>query len=124
MTFFGGTFFGGGFFGGIGTGTGGVDPSDGAGRRRPFKPTGLLDRPKKKEGRKEVSDRIEDSRQIQAEIAGKLAREFGEETIRLKKPEIVQMSAAEIDFEIGILLRKKIRTEEDDLVLLLLMAAA
>ena len=122
MTFFGGTFFGGGFFGGIGTGTGGVDPGDGG--RRPFKPTGLLDRPKKKEGRKEVAERVEDSRQIQAEIAGKLAREFGEETIRLKKPEIVQMTAAEIDFEIGVLLRKKIRSEEDDFILLLLMAAA
>ncbi len=131
--FFGGAFFGGGFFGSgtddaVKTGTGGIDPGEGH-KRVPFKPTGLVDRLRKatKEGRKEVEDRVDDSREIESEIAVKLAREFREETIRFKAeapPPIVKMTLAEIDFEIGVLLRKKLKTEEDDLMLILLMAAA
>ena len=127
-SFFGGSFFGGEFFSSpsgdssaIKTGTGGIDPGEGIRRRKlyqPFKPTGILDRPK----RKEVADRIDESRQIQAEIAGRLAREFGEETVRIEEGKrIEEMTSAEVDFEIGVLLRKQIKTEEEEMILLLLM---
>ena len=113
------------------TGTGGIDPS-GKGRKRvPFKPTGLVDRPKikLKQGRKEVSDRVDESREIQAEITARLAREFGEENqdaeatlIALQQQKrIEELNQAQIDFEIGALLRKKI--QEDELMLVLMMAA-
>lgn len=135
--FFGGEFFGGGFFGvnpsadTVKTGTGGIDPGEGH-RRVPFKPTGIVDRPKirLKEGRKEVSDRVDESRQIEAEIAGKLAREFGEENEAVTALEdqrqlmLAEMSQAQIDFEIGVLLRKKIKSREDELMLILMLAAA
>jgi len=106
------------------TGTGGIDTGEGAKRRYPsIKPTGLLHLPKK-EGRKEVQDRVDESRQIQAEIAGRLAREFSEETAALEAFQpIDEMSLAEIDAEIGLLLRRKLRTEEDEIMLLLLMTA-
>lgn len=106
------------------TGTGGIDPGEGL-RRFPAKPTGLLDRPKKevREGRKNVEDRIDESAQIAAEIAGNLAREFGDETQRQEAANIVEMSMAEVDFEIGVLLRKKIRNEEEEIMLMLLMIA-
>ena len=67
------------------------------------------------------------SAQIAAEIAEKLAREFGGENAALEalqERKIEELSQAERDFEIGVLLRKKLRNEEDDLILLLLMAAA
>lgn len=94
------------------------------GKRVPFKPTGLLDRPKKKAGK--VEGRVEEASEIQAEIAGRLAREFSEETLRLPSAEpspVAQMSLSEIEQEIGLILRKKIRTEEDEILLLMLMVA-
>ena len=123
------------------TGTGGIDPG-GAGykRRTIVKPTGLAAR---KDGRKEVEDRIDESREIQAEIAGRLAREFAEETQALEgeilkaraleeqellealeAKRIQDMTAAEVSEEIGILLRKKIRQEEEELLLMLMIAAS
>lgn len=129
--FFGGQFFGGGFFGAITpeetTTTGGKGDN-----KRPVlhtvKPTGLIDRPKLKAKDARVQDRLNDAAALEAEVAGKLAREFGEESDRLKESEqaqdIVQMSMAEVDREIAILLRKKMRTEEEEVVLLLLMVAA
>lgn len=106
------------------TGTGGIDPGEGLRRRRHIiKPTGTLHLPHK-EGRKEVIDRIDESREIQAEIAGRLAREFTEETARLTLPPIAEMSQADVDYEIGILLRKRLRSEEEELMLLLLMVAS
>ena len=106
---------------------GGASPTGGKGdnekgKKRIFRPTGLADRPKKPLSR--VDERAEDSSQIQAEIAQRLAREFGEDTIRLRPRPVVAMSPEEIDLEIGVLLRKKLRTDEDEIVLLLLMAAA
>ena len=112
------------------TGTGGIDPSHSQ-KRVPFKPTGLLTtKPKAKDAR--VQERIDDSAVIEAEIAGKLAKEFGEESAQIAKTEteateakaIVQMSMAEVDREIGILLQKKLRTEEEELTLIMLMAAS
>jgi len=104
----------------IKTGAGGIDPGDGL-KRRIVKPTGLLHLPKKK-GR--IEERIDDTRSIQAEVAGRLAREFSEESRLLDVPQtIVEMTMAEIDAEIGLLLRKKLRTDEDEIALLLLMVA-
>lgn len=90
------------------------------GRRSIYKPTGLVDRPS-------VQDRVEDSRQIQAEVAGQLARELRGEIEafeELAKQPVTRMTISEIDAEIGSLLRKRIRTEEDEIILLLLIAAA
>src|SRR3990167_5347633 len=115
-SFFGGAFFGGEFFNTaiepdttpVKTGTSGIDP------RRIVKPTGLLRVPRK-EGRKAVVDRVDESRQIQAEIAGKLAREFTEESERIwveaAPPPISLMTQAEISREIGVRLRKKLQDD-------------
>lgn len=108
------------------------DNAGGKESRHPsFKPTGLVDRPRKpvKEGRKEVSDRVDESRQIEAEIAGRLAKEFSEETLNIQQEPppvapVEEMTLAEVELEIGVLLRKKLRTQEDEILILLLMAAA
>lgn len=107
------------------TGTGGIDPGDGKRRiARSFKPTGLLHLPKKKGGSPQVQARVEESQDIQAEIAARLAREFSEETLAIgEPPPIVEMTLAEVEAEIGLLLRKKLRTDEDEVMLLLMMAA-
>ena len=122
-SFFGGAFFGGEFFN---QGGGGARPDDGPHKPQPFKPTGLLDRPKAKDAR--VQERLDDAAQVAAEVSARLAREFGEESQRIGEAEeakaIVEMSMAEVDREIGILLRKKLRTEEDEVLLLLLMVAS
>ena len=99
-----------------------VTGGKGDNERRIYKPTGLLERNE----RKSVEDRVEDSRQIQAEVAGQLARELrGEiEAFEAFAKPVVRMSISEIDAEIGSLLRKRIRTEEDEIILLLLIAAA
>lgn len=90
-------------------------PDDGGRRRRTiFKPTGLLDRPT-------VEQRIEETAQIEQEV-----KALFRDGIPTEIPEpvpIETMSQAEIDFEIGVLLHKKIRTEEDELLLLMLMMA-
>ena len=87
------------------------------GKRSTYKPTGLVDRPRS------VKDRVEDTRQIQAEVAGQLAKELRGEIEKFEQP-VTKMSISEIDAEIGTLLRKRIRTEEDEIILLLLIAAA
>jgi hypothetical protein len=106
------------------TGTGGIDPQR---RRSIVKPTGTLHLPKKSKQTR-VDERVDDSREIQAEVAAKLAREFGDENAALRaKPQaapVAQMSMLEVEREIGQLLRKKLRTEEDELMMLVLMAAA
>lgn len=123
--FFGGDFFGGGFFGAKDIGVGGIDP--GEGQRRLVKPTGILHRPRK-EGRKDVQQRVDDSGLIAAEVAAKLAREFGDENAEIlahqQALEVAQLSAEQVSFEIGLLLRKKLRTQEEEVLLLLLMAAS
>lgn len=132
--FFGGDFFGGEFFSVateaeevVKTGTGGIDPGELRKHRYPpAKPLGILHLPKKplKEGRKEVSDRVEESRQIQSEIAARLAREFTEETALLDRPPVETMTMAEVEAEIGVLLRKKLRTDNEEVILFFLMIAA
>ena len=112
------------------SGGGGIDPGEGVKRRKtlhlPFKPTGLLDRPKAKDVG--VQKRLDETVAIQAEIAGRLAHEFSEETAAIgagaqPSPPIIEMTMAQVDAEIGLLLRKKLRTDEDEVMLLLLMVA-
>jgi hypothetical protein len=101
------------------TGTGGIE-GDGR-RRRIVKPTGLLDRPKRK-----VDERVDDSREIEAEIAARLAREFVDDTqelVEVEEPPIAQMTVAEIDYEIGVLLRKKLKQEEEEIMAMILLAS-
>ena len=109
-SFFGGSFFGGEFFNQGGPEAEAPRPDDGPGKRRVLsivKPTGLGPRRKK------------------AEQAYVPERDFGSVEIRPPEPPpIVTMSQAEIDYEIGLILRKKVRTEDDEIVLLLMMAAA
>ena len=105
------------------TGTGGIDPL----RRHIIKPTGILHLPVK--ARPSVKERAEASASIAAEVAQRLAREFTEETAALEtakqatRQPVVAISLAEVDAEIGALLRKKLRTEEDEVMFLILMAA-
>lgn len=105
---------------------GGIDPSEGKKRSKrhlPFKPTGLLDRPIK-EGRKDVEDRVDESRQIHADIAARIAREFENDNRENEQKEIARMSAAEIDAEIGARLRKKLQDDDDMLNMALLVMAS
>ena len=87
-------------------------------------------RPKKKpapDGRKSVDQRVDDSANVAAEVAAQVAREFSEESARIPEyqaPPAITMTMAEINAEIGVLLRKKLRTEEDEIMLLMLMAAS
>ena len=96
----------------------------GDGKRRilSVKPTGLLDRPVKTKTVSRVDERVEDSRQIQAEVAGEFARQLRQEIDREVTP-VVMMDLAAVEAEIGRILRKKVRTDEDEVVLLLLMVA-
>lgn len=118
MNFFGGTFFSGGFFGSVGvTGGKGDNPSI-------VKPTGFQRRKTltlKKDPK--VAERVEQSKQIQLEVAEQLAREFGESQ-EVFRPAIEKMALVDIEREIGALLRRKIRTEEEEIMLLLMMAAS
>jgi hypothetical protein len=88
---------------------------DNAGGRSIFKPTGLdYRRPKKRKA--PIEARVDGIREVAAEVAAEAAREF--------VMPIALMSLAEVDREIGMLLRKAVRTEEEDVILLTLMAAA
>ena len=101
------------------TGTGGIDPV----RRQPIiKPTGILHLPAK--ARKDVAARLEETRDLDLEIAGRLSREFLEDVIDAEAvPAITQMSMPEIEREIKVLLHKKMRTEGEEIMLLLLIVA-
>lgn len=91
------------------TGTGGIDPP------RIYKPTGLEDRKRKPDAR--VQARVEESREIHAEVAGKLARELNQDV----ETPVSELSLLEIDQEIGRLLRKVKRTQDEEILLLMLM---
>lgn len=104
------------------TGTGGIDPGEGR-RRQSIKPTGLLHLPEKR-GRKNVEDRVSETLALDTEIAARLSREFIEDVIEAEAvPAITQMSLAQIEQEIRVLLHKKLRTESEEIMLLLLMIA-
>lgn len=99
------------------TGTGGIDPHKRV-RRPIIKPTGLEFRDVKSPV---VKDRLEETRDIDEAIRAKAAREFFD--VPEQKP-IEKMSIAEIDAEIGALLRKQMRTEEEELLLLIMIAGS
>ena len=102
----------------IKTGTGGIDPGDGL---RIYKPTGLEDR------KKRVDQRVDESSEIHAEVAAKLAKELRDSVDEIEVAELKAtrlMTSAEVDQEIGMLLRKQLRTEEEELLLILLLAVA
>lgn len=105
-------------------------PGDGGKPKRriihAFKPMGLLARRKRiPDGRKSVDERFAQSLEIQAEVASEIARRAREgEGIFTEEPPIAEMSLAEIESEIGILLQKKMKTEEDEMILFLLTMAA
>jgi len=101
------------------TGVGGIQPGE---NRYGIKPTGL-DGYRPKAGRKDVEDRVEEARELHAEIAGKLARELRGEIDQAEQA-IATMTMAEVDREIGVLLRKVQRTQDEEVLLLMLMAIA
>lgn len=85
-----------------------------------FKPTGLVDRPRSR--KQEIVDaRVEQAREVAKEIAAEAVVDVKPQTVPL--PPVATISLAEIEFEIRERLHKKIRTEEDEVILLLLMAA-
>lgn len=124
--FFDGAFFDGGFFGDLPTATGGKgdNPSGKRTLHVPYKPTGLIDRPRKRlaeAATPTVEQRIQDSAEIHAEVS---ARSF--EDISGPLEEILaegKISLDAMEFEIATLLHKKIRTEQEEVMLLLMLAA-
>ena len=72
--------------------------------------------------RAEIEARIEASRQITDEITERFAREYVEQAVEFKP--VDTMSAAEIDHEIGVLLHEKMKADEDEMIMLLLIAAS
>jgi len=89
--------------------------------RTTFKPTGLIDRPARKQT--VVDARVEQSHDVAKEIAAERAAR--ESALRAPAPQpVVTMTLAEIEREIATLLHKKLRTQDDEMILLLLMAAA
>lgn len=105
-------------------------PGDGGKSKRKVihavKPTGLLGHRKSvPEGRKTIDERLSQSLEIQAEVASEIAREAeAREGIFEEQVLIAQMSLSEIEFEIAALMQKKMKTEEDEMILFLLIMAA
>ena|SRR3990167_3429800 len=97
------------------TGTGGIDPGK---KHRIVKPTGLLHLPKAKEP--VVQQRLEDTSHLHEEIAREVAKEFFGAS---QTKTVEQMSMVEVDAEIGELLRREFITQDEELRLLILMAA-
>lgn len=79
-------------------------------RRNIFKPTGLIDRPRS------VEERVEQTAEIAREVVGG--------TVEITEAPPMQFTEAEVNAEIGRLLRKHMRSQDDELILLLLMAAS
>lgn len=101
------------------------------GSRSAVKPTGLLGKTpkgtKKPPARLDPDARIEESRQIEADVAARLSREFTEDnaarTVALEADRAKAETLARQQIEISVLRAKQLRTEEEQLMLLLLMAA-
>lgn len=90
-----------------------------------FKPTGIEDRKPKPvvhEGRKTVEERVEETRDIAAAVREVAQQEFARAD--QYQPTIETMTLAEIDAEIGLLMRKVYRSREDEEILMLLMLVA
>lgn len=100
------------------TGTGGIDPPKRKKLHLPVKPTGLLVR--KRIPLTPLDARLYETQEAAVEIAAALKAEFTSprETMPLKL-----MTLMQIDAEISVLLTKKLRTDEEDTMLLILLAA-
>lgn len=89
-------------------------------RRQIFKPTGLPPL----RARKTVEERVEETRQIHEEVSREVSEEVSEEPQEQKTlttSYVARMSLPEIEAEIGRILRKKVITEEDEILLLLMV---
>lgn len=82
-------------------------------RRHIFKPSGLVDRPS-------VKQRIEETALIHQEVV--LENGLSEIVIRQFAP-VETMSLEDINTEIAALMKKKLLTDEEDVMLLFLLAA-
>ena len=127
--FFGGAFFGGEFFSTSTDAQTSARPGDGGkrGKRgdasRIFKPTGLLDRrgtPNAEET--PLERRIAETAEIHAEVQAE--RKFEAPQVARMGLPVEAMSLTDIDAEIGLLLRKTMRTQAEEIMLLILMCAA
>lgn len=119
-SFFSGGFFSSGFFSSqigsaIKTGSGGIDAKKKT--RNIIKPTGLLTTKRGK-----IQTRLEETHEIALEVSQNLANELAGKPVKVEVP-VPQMSLAEIEFEIAYLIKKKLRTDEDNAMLLILIAA-
>jgi len=94
------------------TGTGGIDPKKK--RRTIYKPTGLVN--------KKLEQRVVESQQIQREVYEEVIKPQFDVQIDLKP--IQEMTSAEVDREIGLLMREKLRAEDEDDMMLVMMIAA
>ncbi len=89
------------------TGTGGIDPVKAKRKRGVFKPTGLLDR------------RVEETAQIAHEVTERLKEEFLPQEAKLEVPvdeiqPIERVSLSSLEGEIAALMRKQMRTSEEE----------
>ena len=123
--FYGGAFFGGGFFG---VGTHGVsdNPPAPARGKRIVKPTGL-------EGKRRpttvVEKRVEQSREVAREVAAQIAAEQQAQTpaaatVTARGPVTDLATIYDLNAERTRLLALEARTDDEDILLLLLIAAA
>lgn len=84
-----------------------------------YKPTGLVNKPKSR-----VQERIEETADIHAEVSQAFHEQLAlEAQVEANDTPTVEMTQAEIDFEIGVLMRKRMRTEDEELMLLMLMVS-
>lgn len=128
------SFFGGAFFNGELFNDGGTPPvveptlplggkGDNEKRRKEiFKPTGLAEKkaePKLVEGRKTIEERLEETKDIAEAVREVASQEFAKAD-KYQKP-IETMTLAEIDAEIGALMRLKYRNRDDEEMLMMLM---
>ncbi len=99
-----------------------VQVSDEVARPRPddgpsiYKPTGLLERRKP---RKDVEDRVEESREIQREVTKEVEREFAQMPSIEIRP-IASMSEVEVANEIALRLRVQMQTISDEETIMLI----
>lgn len=102
---------------------------DNAGRRKrktlhlPFKPTGIVDRP----ARKDIERRVAESREIAAEVAGKIASGLalsGASEATEGAGNAAQVSLSAMDLEIRDLMQEEMQMQDLTAILVLLAAAA
>lgn len=106
------------------TGTGGIDPGEGIRRRRRhkeiIKPTGLLPvKPKKA-----LEERTAEIAEIHQEVIAEAKREFLEPPSDVQILDVTALSQAEILARLEALKRKETLSDEDLLVLIILIAAS